>query len=584
MMAAGRSGQGDDLLGAALRGCAGGIGFAAFVGIFINILHLAVPLYMMQIFDRVMNSRSHDTLFMLTVIVGAAIVFMATLDFIRARTFIITGEQIAHRLQGAVFQAAVSDSLRTQSPNAMQATRDLQELRQFVTAGPVALPFDALFAPALLGVLFLLHPAYGLVAVIGLVIMVALSLLMEFAARRPSGSANDAAMRAHHDVNAAIRNAEIIEGMGMLAAVFRRWQRSQRLALEMVGNGNNAAKAIAAFSRGFRMALQVAILATGALLAIDNASSAGSITAATVLMARFLAPFDQMIDGWRQWTNAGSAFARLRKLLREYRETRSSTPVEAAEGRLAVERLTFVPPGTDRPALRGVSFTLEPGEVLGIIGPSGAGKSTLARLIVGLWQPTSGRIYLDGHDVYAWERTSFGRQLGYVPQNASLLDGTIRENISRMEEADAAAVISAAKRADVHDMIGRLPLGYETRIGDAGFVLSGGQRQRIALARALFGSPKLLVLDEPNANLDAAGEQSLLRAINDAKAAGTTVVMVAHRTSIMTAADKLLVLRDGVVEQFGERSDVMQSMQGPAAKVVAVGRMMPMPIEGGLRA
>ena len=583
-MSAPRSGQTGDLLGAAIRGCAGGLGFAAFIGIFINVLHLAVPLYMMQIFDRVMNSRSHDTLFMLTVIVGAAIVFMATLDYIRARAFIITGEQIAHRLQGAVFQAAISDSLRNQSPQAMQATRDLQELRQFVTSGPVALPFDALFAPALLGVLFLLHPAYGLVAIIGFGVMLGMSLLMEFAARRPSGGANDAAMRAHHDVNAAIRNAEVIEGMGMMAAVFRRWQRSQRIALAMVGNGNNAAKAITAFSRGFRMALQVAVLATGALLAIDNASSAGSITAATVLMGRFLAPFDQMIDGWRQWTNAGSAFARLRRLLRDHREMRSTTEIDASAGRLAVERLSFMPPGSDRPVLRGVSFTLEPGEVLGVIGPSGAGKSTLARLIVGLWQPSSGRVYLDGHDVYAWERTSFGRQVGYVPQNAALLDGTIRENISRMEEAEAAAVISAAKRADVHDMIGRLPLGYETRIGDSGFVLSGGQRQRIALARALFGSPKLLVLDEPNANLDAQGEQSLLHAIAEAKSAGTTVVMVAHRTSIMTAADKLLVLRDGVVEQFGERADVMRGMQGPPTKIVAVGGTTSIPVERSLRA
>jgi ATP-binding cassette subfamily C protein len=366
--------------------------------------------------------------------------------------------------------------------------------------------------------------------------------------------------------------------MGMSQAVFHRWQRSQSDAHDLVGGANAAARAIGAFSRAFRMSLQVAVLATGALLAIEHLSSPGGLTAATVLMGRFLAPFDQLIDGWRQWTNASSSFGRLRKLLAQQRETRSATPVEASSGRVAAERVTFVPPGSDRPVLRSVSFTLSPGEVLGIIGPSGAGKSTLARLMVGLWQPSSGRIFLDGHDVYAWERSSFGAQVGYVPQNAALLDGTIRENIARMEECDAAEVITAAKRADVHDMIGRLPLGYETRIGDSGFMLSGGQRQRIALARALFRDPKLIVLDEANANLDAAGEQSLVQAISEAKARGTTIVIVAHRTSIMSVADKLLMLRDGMVEQFGTRADVLNYLaQGQAgAPRVAASNVRPL--------
>jgi ATP-binding cassette, subfamily C, bacterial len=572
-----RAEQNVDLLRLALRRCAGGILCAAFFGLFINLLHMAVPLYMMQIFDRVLNSRSVDTLLMLTIIVGVAIAFLMVLDFIRARVFMITGEQLARRLQEMVFEAAVSDSLRGNSPNAMNATRDLQELRQFVTSGPVALPFDALFSPLLLALLFVLHPAYGAIAVAGLVVMVILGLIMEYVSRRPSGHANEAAMRANAELVGAVRNAEVIEGMGMSQAVFRRWRRSQADAHDLVGSANAAARAIGAFSRGFRMSLQVAVLATGALLAIEHLSSPGGLTAATVLMGRFLAPFDQLIDGWRQWTNASGAFGRLRKLLAQQRETRSATPVEATSGRVAAERVSFVPPGSDRPVLRSVSFTLGPGEVLGIIGPSGAGKSTLARLMVGLWQPSSGRIFLDGHDVYAWERHSFGTQVGYVPQNAALLDGTIRENIARMEDCDAADVIAAAKRADVHDLIGRLPLGYETRIGDSGFMLSGGQRQRIALARALFGEPKLIVLDEANANLDAAGEQSLVQAIAEAKGRGTTIVIVAHRTSIMSVADKLLMLRDGMVEQFGTRADVLNYLaQGqPAAPRVAAPSVRP---------
>ncbi|MBM3522289.1 MAG: type I secretion system permease/ATPase, partial [Alphaproteobacteria bacterium] len=331
-----------DQMRAALGRCVGGILFASLVGFFINLLHLAVPLYMMQVYDRVLNSRSHDTLLMLTVLVLGAILFMTTLDFIRSRVFIITAERLVHRLQGATFRAAVADSLRNQSPNATQATRDLQELRQFITTGPVALPMDALFSPLLLGVLFLLHPVYGIIAVAGLAAMLVLSLLMELVARRPSGQANDAALRAHQDVNAAIRHAEAIEGLGMITAVQRRWQRSQRRALDLVGGGNSAARAISAVSRGFRVALQVAVLAAGAELAIDTLASAGSITAATILMGRFLAPFDQLLDGWRQWTNAGSALGRLRRLLAQHRETRSATPVEAASGRLVAERVTFV--------------------------------------------------------------------------------------------------------------------------------------------------------------------------------------------------------------------------------------------------
>jgi ATP-binding cassette subfamily C protein len=567
-----------DLLRLALRRCAAGILCAAFFGLFINLLHMAVPLYMMQVFDRVLNSRSEDTLLMLTIIVGVAILFLMVLDFIRARIFSITGEQLARRLQEMVFESALADSLRNQSPNALGATRDLQEIRQFIVAGPVALPFDALFSPLLLALLFVLHPAYGAIALAGLVVMVTLGLAMEMVARRPSGHAGEAAARAHADLAGAVRNAEVIEGMGMGQAVFRRWRRGQTQAHHLAANANAAARAIGAFSRAVRMGLQVAVLATGAVLAIEHLSSPGALTAATVLMGRFLAPFDQLLDGWRQWTNAAGAFGRLRTLLAQQRETRSSTPVEAESGRVAAERVAFVPPGSDRPVLRAVSFTLSPGEVLGIIGPSGAGKSTLARLMVGLWQPSSGRIFLDGHDVHAWERRSFGRQVGYVPQNAALLEGTIRENIARMEDCDAADVITAAKRADVHDLIGRLPLGYETRIGDSGFVLSGGQRQRIALARALFGDPKLIVLDEPNANLDAAGEQSLVQAIADAKARGTTVVIVAHRTSIMNVADKLLMLRDGVIEQFGTRADVLNHLaQTNAAPRVAAARPRPIP-------
>jgi ATP-binding cassette, subfamily C, bacterial len=357
----------------------------------------------------------------------------------------------------------------------------------------------------------------------------------------------------------------VIEAMGMLPAVAKRWQRSQYHMIDLLNRGNGAAKALSAASRALRLILQIAMISTAAVLVIEREASPGSAMAAGILMGRMLQPFEQLIDGWRQWVFALSAFGRVRNLLNTARSRRQSMPLPRPDGQLTVDRLVYRPPGVDRPVLKGVSFSLEPGETLGIIGPSAAGKSTLARLLVGIWEPTAGGIYLDGHSTFLWERESFGVNVGYLPQNVSLLDGTIRENISRMTDASPADVVNAAKMADVHEMIGRLPFGYDTTIGDTAYSLSGGQRQRIGLARALFGNPRLLVLDEPNSNLDNAGEQALITAIAKAKAAGTTVILIAHRPSVVAAVDKLLVLKDGLIDQFGARADVLKAMSVPPA-------------------
>ena len=554
-----------DLLRTTWRQSAAGIGFAAFVGLFINTLHLMVPMFAIQVYDRVMGRRSLETLAMLVILVLCGLVFLAVLEFIRARVFMIVGERVARRLSAPTLEAAVAETLRSRSPLAANGMRDLQELRQFLSGGPVSLPIDAAFAPLFLLVLVLLHPAYAVVAAGGAVLIVAMGLLTEFLARRPAARANDAALKSHAEVAAAIRNAEVIEAMGMRAAIVRRWSTGQNRALALIGIGNQAAKALAAASRSTRMALQVAMLATGATLVVDHAVSTGSMMAASFVTARLLHPFDALIDGWKQWANALSALRRLRTLLADGSAGRNREPVNATSGALTVDNVTFLPPGSERPVLRSVRFALEEGEVLGIVGPSGAGKSTLARLLVGIWRPTTGGIYLDGHDVYAWERSSFGSEVGYLPQNTVLLDGTVRENIARFADADPAEVIAAAKRADVHDLIGRLPQGYETKVGESGFALSGGQRQRIALARALFGAPRLLVLDEPNAHVDGTGEQALMQAIRTAKKAGTTVVVVAHRMAVMAVADRILVLRDGAVDQWGSRDAVMRTLVARAA-------------------
>lgn len=552
--------QTEDVLRITLRQCGTGLLLAAAIGLFISLLHLIMPLYMLQVYNRVLAGRSLDTLLMLTILAFGALMFLAMFDYIRGRIFMIIGERIARRLGAITLQATVRESLRMQSTAGGSGMRDLQELRQFLTGGSATIPFDLLMAPLFITVLFMMHPLFGMVATFAVVVLTGFGIIMDLLVRRPAARANEAAVASYADVMTAIRRAEILESMGMLPAIARRWRRGQSRALHLLGAGNSGAKALGAIARSVRMALQITMLATGAVLVIKHEASAGSIMATTMIMGRLLLPFEQMIDGWRQWAHAGSALKRLRTLLTEHVHDRSTVPVKATQSSLRIDHVGFVPIGSDRPVLKGIDFALEPSQILGIVGPSGAGKSTLARLMVGLWKPTTGGIYLDGHDVYTWERESFGSEVGYLPQDPALLNGTIRENIARFRDAEPADVIAAAKRAGVHELIGHLPLGYETVVGDSGFVLSGGQRQRIALARALFGAPRLLVLDEPNSNMDGEGEQAFLQAISEAKREGATVVIIAQRMSILSIADQLLVMRAGCIERMGSRGEVVKAL------------------------
>ncbi|MGF6159316.1 ATP-binding cassette subfamily C protein [Ensifer sp. KUDG1] len=534
--------------------------YAALLSACIGILQLSTPLYMMQVHDRVLNSQSMDTLTMLTILVIGALVIYGILEYIRALTFQAMGSAVVRWLNLPVLTAAVQAAADQGLTRATQSLRDLAELRSFLTTSAVSAPLDAAWSPIFLGVLFALHPMFGLLGAVSIALLVCCGLLTDLLTRRLMKEANQANIEAVSKIGSSLRHAEAIEAMGMLPALARRWRTAQLHALDALETSGSRSKAMASITRSLRFMIQAAALATGSILVMKQEISPGAMMATTILVGRLLAPFDSMIENWRQWVLAIASWRRIETALNQDLAVRQTMPQPRTQGDLVVDKLVYAAPGLDVPIIKGVSFSLSPGEVLGIVGPSAAGKSTLARLLVGIQKPTTGGVFLDGNNVYLWERASFGQMTGYLPQSVSLLEGTIRDNISRMEEGEPQKVLEAARLADVHDMIGRLPLGYDTPVGDGHLTLSGGQRQRIALARCLYDRPRLIVLDEPNANLDAIGERALIRAIERARNDGAIVIMIAHRPTIMQAADKLLVLENGRITQFGPRTDVVASM------------------------
>ncbi|SNR41991.1 type I secretion system permease/ATPase [Paracoccus sediminis] len=554
---------------AALVDLAKGVAAAAFIGFFVNLLYLSLPLYQAQIFDRVISSGNLDTLAALTLIVAFLFVFQSLLDFLRSRLLLVIAARLSTALGRPVFEAAVESALKSGAASAATAMRDLNGLRGFVAGGAITLPMDIAFTPVLLAVLTLFHPLYGIAGLCGAALLMLIAVATEILARRPAAEAVQKTMLLQAETANAIRNSEVIAAMGMLPALSRRWRRGQARSLDSIETGGTMAKFLAALARGTRVGLQIAMICTGALLVIRQEATAGTILAAAVITSRMLAPFEHLIDGWRQWVNAFAVARRLRDLLVQGGRARSAVGVPVERAEVVVDRLGYVPPGQDAPLLRNISFAIRPGEMVGVIGPSGAGKSTLARLVVGLWMPTTGGIFLDGQSTFRHERASFGAAVGYLPQEPLLLEGTVRENIARFRDAPVEDVIAAARQAGVHDMIGRLPKGYETQLVDAGARLSGGQRQRIALARAVFGMPRLLVLDEPNSSLDADGEAALIDAVELARASGAAVLVVAQRMSILNKADRLLLLRDGAVAHYGDKAEVLATL-GPQRRGTVV--------------
>jgi PrtD family type I secretion system ABC transporter len=470
-----------------------------------------------------------------------------------------------------VLAAQVAAKLRGRTDPSVQGLRDLSTVRSFLT-GPTIFPFlDAPWTPLYLFVVYLFHPALGWLAIGGAVVLVALALANDAVTRKPLQKASEAGQKAMRRAEAAVRNANVVEAMGMMPDVARRWQRQTDEMLDLQARASRRSGNITAASKFARQTLQIAVLGLGAWLFLANEITPGAMIAASILMSRALAPVEQAIGSWRTAVATNSAYRRVARQLDEAPRDDGAMALPAPVGRLDVENVTFRYQGAVEPTLKSIRFGLAPGEILGVIGPTAAGKTTLAELLVGNLRPLAGHARLDGADVASWPAVDRGRHVGYLPQDIELFSGTIRDNIARMGEGDPEAVIAAARLAGVHDMVLRMPKGYETEIGDGGAAISGGQRQRIALARAVYGGPKLVVLDEPNASLDAAGEQALVEAIEALKRGGVTVVVISHRPSILRQVDKVLALKAGAIEAFGPRDEVIAPAPRPARALQASG-------------
>lgn len=549
---------------AALTSYKGGFFSIGLFSAIINLLMLAPAVYMLQVYDRVLASGNPMTLAMLTLMVVGLYAFMGALEWVRSVVVIRLGARMDMRLNQRIYDAAFAANLTGNRQSAGQALKDLTSLRQFVTGNALFAFFDAPWFPVYLLVIFLFHPWLGALALAGACLLMGLAWLNQWLSRAPLAEAGRLSIQATQQAEADLRNAEAIEAMGMLGALRQRWLSGHQGFLAQQGLASEKTAVVGAWSKGVRLALQSLMLGLGALLAVAGEITPGMMIAGSILVGRVLGPLDQLIGAWKQWASARLAYERLVRLLSDCPARARGMALPVPQGRLQLERVTAAASGSRVPVLSNVGFALEAGEVLGVFGPSGSGKSSLARVLVAAQPLLAGKIRLDGADLHQWDKVELGPHIGYLPQDVQLFAGSIAENIARFAEVDADAVVRAAQLAGVHELILCLPQGYDTRLGEGGAGLSGGQRQRVGLARALHGLPALIVLDEPNANLDEEGEKALLAAIARLKAQRRTLVLITHKPALLAGADKLLVLRGGQMQAFGPAARVLQELQQAA--------------------
>ena len=532
--------------------------------LFINLAMLNGPLFMLQVYDRVMTSQSEETLFFLIVLSVAILIFQAMVEVARSEMLIRTSARLDAELGGDTFGLSLSGDRNGQTSSA-HGLRDLDMLRNFLCGPGLIALFDAPWTPIFLVFVFMLHPALGVLATVGAIVIFGLAYLSELATRKALSEAAIAQRDSEYFVGTAHNNAETARAMGMGQNLKRRWLEHHEASLAWQAIASDRGARLNSSAKLARQALQIFSLGLGAWLALHNEISAGAIVASSIIMGRALAPIEATIGQWKGFIQARQAYARLSAALRDDAQKGPRTQLPPPVGNYKLEDVVMRFDGVKEPVLRGLSLELTAGEILGIIGPTGAGKSTLARLMIGNWKPTAGSVRLDGVEVATWPSDELGPYVGYLAQDVELMDGTVAENISRYGAHNSAAIVEAAKIASAHEFILALPNGYDTVIGERGKLLSGGQRQRVALARAVFGDAKVVILDEPNANLDAMGEADLRRAVQTLKAQGRTVIIVTHRPGILAAVDKLAVMRAGQIVSYGSRDEVLAALNKAAA-------------------
>nr|WP_280520295.1 type I secretion system permease/ATPase [Photorhabdus noenieputensis] len=528
---------------------------------FINLLMLVPSVYMLQVYDRVLPSGNEITLLMLTLITLGMFAMMGMLEYIRSMIVIRIGSQLDMKLNNRVYTASYESNLKNGTTDAGQMLNDLANIRQFLTGNALFAFFDAPWFPIYLLVIFLFNPWLGLLSLGGALVLIALAVLNQWLSSHPLSEASKLSLRSASLASTNLRNAEVIEALGMLPVLRRRWFGLHERFLDFQRIASERASVINSVTKTVRLALQSLILGLGGWLAIGGHITPGMMIAASILMGRALSPIEQLIQAWKGWSGARLSWQRLTNLLEQQPERKPGMSLPAPKGNLSVDKVSAAPPGRNsKVVLEDISFSLDAGDVMGLIGPSASGKSTLARLLVGIWPAQEGVVRLDNADIYQWNKDELGSSIGYLPQDIELFGGTIAENIARFNEVESEKVVQAARKAGVHELILALDKGYDTVIGAGGVGLSGGQKQRIGLARALYDDPSLVVLDEPNSSLDEAGERALNEAISQLKAQGKTVIVITHRTSLLSQTNKILLLVQGKMKMFGPSQQVMAAL------------------------
>ncbi len=554
----------------ALKLCKGAFLSAAGFSLLINFLMITPSIYMLQVYDRVVATGNKSTLLMLTLIVIMLFITMASLEWVRSQILVKVSSRLELLLNQRLFQVAFKQSLYSGGQRATtQPLDDLTGLRQFLTGNGLFAFFDAPWMPVYLALLFMFHPWFGWFSIITAILLGIVAAVTEKATTKILGEANNVAMATRGALSRNLRNAEVIESMGMLGKIRGRWMVGAVKVLELQAIASSRAGLLTALSKIIRISSQSLILGLGAYLVIEREISPGLMIAGSILMGRAMAPIDLIIGTWKGFISARGQYQRLNDILLQIPADKDRMLLPDPHGRIQLENAVVVPPGSKVPVIKGINLVIEKGDIVGVIGPSGAGKSTLARAILGIWPTANGAIRLDGAEVFSWDREHLGDFIGYLPQDIELFEGTISENIARFGDIDPDQVVEAAKMADVHDLILRFPDGYDTLIGSTGGNLSGGQRQRIGLARALYGNPVLVVLDEPNSNLDEQGETALEKALVKLKEKQTTVLIITHRNSVLSKVDKLLILSEGTLAVYGPRDQVVAHLQQQQQQAVA---------------